>query len=187
MGKGIPHMATGTRRSRKVHAVDRGCLTGYGKTAAEAKADLNQKIDRAVDGGYSPFMVSYGSYSALCHREPHGWSYILLDPARIETVTRPGVRSLFGSSGYYDTRKACEDMAAFHVLDLGSGPEEFHSDLDIPEWLTDPARRDTLLGNARFRRAWLWAKENAPDGIDPEDSNQLHRWGCEHSRDPQFA
>lgn len=157
--------------------VERGRLTGQGKTVAEAKQDLNRQIDELVTGSYQPVLVNYGPYTAIVYRSIDGWQYRL-----VHEIT-PGIREInYGT--IYDSKDAAIQGAAFHVLDIGSDIEEFHKDEDIPDWLTDKGKRDTVLSNARFHRAYKWAKGNKPDGID--DDNKWHRWACDHSRDEQF-
>lgn len=163
----------------KVKSVSCGVLAAEGETVAEARETLAVMVEDALSGDYRPFFVAYGNYTAVVYREPTGWHYRLL-----ANGVQPGVSRL-GFGTFYETREKAIVAAAFHVLDLGSGDEEFHSDDDIPNWLTERRERDVLLHNARFRRAYRWVKANQPDGRD--NDHLWHEWAGWHSHDSQFA
>jgi hypothetical protein len=170
-------MATTTRRT--VKTVERGMLDGKGETLTAAKRDLGDRIDEALTGSYDPAIVGYGAYEAVCYRRPDGWWYKMIE--RSDPSWR-GVRDISGGGGY-PTREQCVQAAAFHVLDIGAGPDEFHQDSDIPDFLTSSGLRRDLLGNQRFRRAWRYARDNGLGATDHE----WHGWACDNSRDPRFS
>lgn len=157
--------------------VECGVLIGYGTTVKEAKIDLDRRIKAALTGRYHPVVISYGAYSAIVYREPEFWTYKMCEKSKI---TQDGVHHIEWGSSYVTQEEAIE-AAAFHVVDLE--PADFHQDSDIPEWVTKHQHRQTILSNARFRRAYAFAQEKYPD----LSHNEWHRWGCEHSRDAAFA
>lgn len=172
-------MATTTRRAK---TVEQGMLTGQGATVTEAKASLKAKVEAALTGSYEPATVTHGAYTAIVFRQPDGWYYKL----RVSVdYTVSGILTVYASNSGEADRDASIQRAASHVIDIGSGDDEIHGDGDIPAWLTNVDYRRTILGNARFRRAWRWAKENKPEGLDTD--HEWHRWACHNDRDPRFA
>ncbi len=169
------------RKGHKLHYADRGSLNGIGKTITEAKANLNGKVDAALEGSYHPALVNFGQWSALVYRDPHGWNYKILQ--RPDMVADGIIDVRFGSCGFTSLGQATQAAAA-HVLDLDSR-EDFHVDSDIPTWLTDPSDRRDLLYKGRFQRAYAWAKANMPEIAD--NDHLLHAWACDNDRDPRFA
>lgn len=161
----------------RTKTVERGMLTGTGETTTEAKENLSKQIDSALTGRYEPFVVSYGIYSAIVYRAPDGWKYRMLNDA-----SKPGIHDV-GFGMHEGDRDTVIQHAASHVIDVGSNDDEFHKDEDIPSWLTDKHARSTILGNARFRRAYRYNKETYPGGCD----SYWHRWACENANDPRFA
>ena len=157
--------------------VECGVVVGYGTTIKEAKVDLDRRIKAALTGRYHPVVVSYGDYSAIVYREPECWTYKICEKSK---MAQDGIHHIEWG-GSYATQQEAIEAAAFHVVDLGQG--DFHQDSDIPEWVTSKNHRQTILGNARFRRAYYFAKQKYPD----LSRDELHRWGCEHSRDAAFA
>jgi hypothetical protein len=171
-------MATTTRR--KVKTVERGMLEGKGDTLTAAKRDLGDRIDEALTGSYDPAIVGYGTYEAVCYRRPNAWWYKMVER---QGVSWHGVHYISGGGGGYPTQDECVQAAAFHVLDIGAGPDEFHQDADIPEFLTVPRLREQILSNQRWRRAWRYARDNGLGATDHE----WHGWACHNSRDPRFS
>jgi hypothetical protein len=169
----------GTMAGRRVRGLERGRLTGAGATVKEARVDLEAKVDAALAGSYDPVLISCGAYMAVIWRAPDGWYYRLREFADVRAT---GLHEVAGG-GNYDDRESCVQAAAFHVLDIGSGPDDFHVDADIPAFLAHPGKRSTLLSNARFHRAYAHARAN---GLGAGDDD-WHRWACDHSRDPEFS
>jgi hypothetical protein len=170
-------MATTTRR--KVKTVERGMLEGKGETITAARRDLDAQIEAALTGSYDPAIVGYGAYEAVCYRRPDGWWYKMVERADPYWC---GVRDISGG-GCYPMREQCVQAAAFHVLDIGAGSDEFHRDADIPDFLTVPRLREQILSNQRWRRAWRYARDNGLGATDHE----WHGWACHNSRDPRFS
>lgn len=168
----------GIRRAVKTHEAERGNLTGRGPTKAEAKADLESRIDAALSGDYDPAIVRHGDRAALIYRETDGWRYKMLDIASIPA----GLSDAHARNGA-DTKTECVQSAAFHVIQIGSDIDSIRTDDDIPAVLADPGKRADILSCFRFYRAYRHAKNTMPDL--PEW--QWHQWAGQHSRDDQFA
>ena len=157
--------------------VSRGDLTGTGKTVADAKKDLERRIDEALTGDYDPIIVNYNGCSCIVYRCQYGW---VKKNLTTEKMTENG----FVDTNYscsYNSKDEAVQAAAYHVLSSGSKLDEFHKDEDIPAFLTDPRRRRDLLSTARFQRAYAWVMSNPTEGV-----TDLHRWACEHNNDPRF-
>lgn len=168
-----------TKRAKTVY-VERGQLTGQGETKTEAKADLDGKIEAALKGPYNIRIVNYGLYSAIVYRQPSGWCYKML---LTENMVKPGIVEVDYTS-LYDSEAEAMQAASFHVLDLG-GPDEWRKNEDIPLFLMGADKRACVLSNARFRRAYAWAKENKPEGRD--NDHLWHEWASWNCRNPEFA
>ena len=71
----------------KIQEVDVGGVTGQGRTKTEARADAEAKIERWLEGDYTPIYLSCQGVQALVWREPQlGWMYSLLRPERVEVA-----------------------------------------------------------------------------------------------------
>lgn len=170
---------------QKIKTAGRGEVRAEGATQKEANEKLEKEIDRITTGTYEPRMVSYGQYTALVFRTLDGWTYKLLDRHGAETF-KAGPVTVWGGQSANPNLDAVMQDAAFHVLDIGGGREEFHTDADIPAWLTDKDKRSTILSNARFQRAYTWAKQNKPEGTEGPE-HLIHRWACDHAHEARFA
>lgn len=68
-------------KAKKHVVIDLYGMEGYGSTKAEAKADAEQKLQRATDGFYSPRLYRFHSeYIGLVYRNLNGWHYTYLRP-----------------------------------------------------------------------------------------------------------
>lgn len=174
-----------TMRRTKMKEASQGDFTAQGLTVAEAKANLTEMVTSAIEGTYAPAIVSHGDYSALVTRTPHGWEYRLF--CSIDRPINPdGIAdtccgtSMLGNV----TRSQAIQSAAGHVVNLDS--VDYHTEDQLPTFLTNPKERENVLSCRRFNRAYRWAKANRPDGIGNEDWS-FHRWASHNMKNPEFA
>lgn len=171
---------TTRRRKTKTYGISRGALRGTGESAADAKADLTRQIDAALEGSYSPAIVSFDGQTIVVYREPQGWVYKRFDS---QEITNSGVTDVRWNSCGASPRDAMVQQAAHHVISLSRQSADFHTDADIPGFLTDVELRRSLIGNARFQMAYRFIKESEPNKGDSE----WHYWACNHCNDEQFC
>ena len=152
--------------------VSRGCLTGEGATAKEAKDNLSSLVDAALEGSYTPLLLNYNGQSAIVYRDPVGWSYSLL------YLSEDG-KSQQRCSLFIGARQECIQRAAFHIIQNGCDIDAIRSDADLPSWLEDRSRRSDLVSWCRWQRAAKHAQQAGE--VD------VHKWACDHSHDAQFA
>jgi len=126
----------------------------------------------ALEGSYSPVLLSYKGQHAIAHRCPVGWSYSLInvsDDGKHET----------GCTMFVGTKEAAVNSAAFHIIQNACDVFAIRSDSDLPTWLTDRSKRSDLVSWCRWQRAAAYAqKNNEPD---------VHKWACDHHYEARFA
>jgi hypothetical protein len=170
---------TTRRRKTKTYGISKGLLHGTGESATEAKADLNRQVDAALEGSYSPAIVTFDGQTIVVYREPQGWVYKRFDSGEI---TGEGITDVRWMSCGTHSRDDMIQQAAHHVISLSSQSTEYRTDADIPAFLTNTELRRSLITNARFQRAYRFAKESRPD----KDSGDWHYWACSNCNDEQF-
>jgi hypothetical protein len=152
--------------------VSRGCLTGEGSTVKEAKDSLSSLTDAALEGSYTPVLLSYNGQHAMVYRCPVGWSYSLLN------LSENG-KSAERCSVFVGTQWDCIQHAAFHIIQNGCDVQAIRSEADLPDWLEDCFRRSDLVSWCRWQRAAQFAQNTG----EPD----VHKWACDHHYDAQFA
>jgi hypothetical protein len=54
-------------------------MDGDGPTVKEAKRDATRKIEKVLDGAYSPVLISGRTIIGIVFRTPHGWWYKIVE------------------------------------------------------------------------------------------------------------
>jgi hypothetical protein len=163
-------------KSLTKHEAQRGWLKGYGPTKAEAKQSLEAAVDRALKGSYSPVLVRCGPITIMVWRDPTGFQYSIMHDSANDGIHEPS-----GCAIGFESMGEAIRSAASHAFSIGVDLTTVRTDSDIPLWVEGTDRRDNIIGLGRFQRAYRWAKQNQPDGIQPDNDNDLHRWACDHS------
>jgi hypothetical protein len=149
-------------------------VEGTGKTVTAAKADAGRKIESALEGSYSPMLVSWRGQSAVVYRTPDGWGYALVNS------DRDGVHSPCTNTSHADRADAiasAKQHVAMNAYDWRTdGPSVdcplFTDGLPLKWW------RDRTASDHRFQSRYASAKllgytdsqchEYACGGYDPE-------------------
>jgi hypothetical protein len=161
--------------AKQLKTVKRGMLEASAASVRDAKQQLEDAVDAALQGDYEPRLVAYGPYAAFVYRTPHGWAYRIVTPAN-------GIQTVYACSGPTPDLDSVTQDAAFHVIDIGAKEDEFHSADDVPGFLTNERLRRTVVSNQRFRRAYAWYAKNHTEA----HSQACHQWACENSQDERF-
>lgn len=91
----------------------RGNLSGEGPTENDARYNLDNKIDAALESYYTPSIIRYGRYLAFLYRTLNGWAYKLLD---LEGNT--GIDDVGGCCMEKPDREEVEQDVAQYVINL---------------------------------------------------------------------
>lgn len=145
--------------------VDYYGVPGTGRTVTEAKKDAGRKIEKAL--AFRPRVYSYRGWSVAISYEPDGASYILIHPDR---------------DGRQDsTCFTNQDDVVWHALHHLFQIARKDGEYEVPDWVPLPKDQVKRLvadwySDDGFQRAFRHIKAEHPDW----DSNQCHRWGCDH-------
>lgn len=103
-------------------------MPGDGRTVTDAKKDAARKIEKALDGHYTPTMMRAGDLIGFIWREPmQGYHYKIVRP---DTENGALFGNATGTGEESDTRRAC---ARHMAQNLGSyaGLERYLSPADV--------------------------------------------------------
>lgn len=101
--------------SRRITEVTRGSLAGHGPNKTTAKADLEERIDKALDGSYTPRLIRVHGQTALVWRELDGWSYRIISLVRVNS---DHAGYLHGNGGHAKSLAEAERQARFHLAQV---------------------------------------------------------------------
>jgi len=160
----------------KIQEVDVGGVTGQGRTKTEARADAHAKIERWLEGDYSPVHLSCQGVQALVWREPRlGWMYRILRPERVE-VAREWCEQLHGiSSGAQTTSKQKTDTlrrARLHMAQNIFRPDKFTG---LKAILNEADRREHASWVVWQYNYQAWKDAGASD-TNAHERASYHRW-----------
>lgn len=148
-------------------------IEGSGKNVTEAKKDAGRKIEKALEGSYTPRLLTHRGHAILVYREPHGWcSATIADPdSSGATVVREGPVSSGSCHPEADVLK----WALEHLAQLGWQAAD---GVQPPEFLKDRVSRSSFKTWAEFQ---LRYQEAIRRGMG---SNDAHSYA---GRNPQRA
>ena len=88
----------GRTKTGKIVEVWHGGMTAHGRNITTARTNLAEKIDRALEGSYTPILVHVADspLSALVWRDLHGWQYTVIGTSEKESGET--VSMMYGSS-----------------------------------------------------------------------------------------
>lgn len=118
-------------------------MDGEGRNVTEAKKDAGRKIEEALHGNYTPFVLARDGVAFVAHRNPQGWGY---------TIFRDDESG--GSSYCSDTREGTIRCMRSHAAQYfaDSTPDYGASYIENAE---DLHAHISLINWHRGYRAWL--------------------------------
>jgi hypothetical protein len=144
-------------RKPKVHRVNYLGMDGTGQTAKDAKADAARKIETAMEGSYTPIVLTAGGETIVCYREPaYGWSYSFVRNGRLSG----------GCSGNYD-RETVEKTARRHLGANATNWRTYFGPDDVDSIVEDPADRKDIASGCSWQRKYHAAREA---GLDDDNA-----------------
>ena len=111
-------------------------MDGTGRNITEAKRDAGSKLERAMDGSYSPVILRHRGTTCMIWREPTGWEY------RISRGEDRQYESLSGQTSACDSRDEAIREAIRHLC------------LTVFDWRTDSDDAPELMTNREDRREY---------------------------------
>jgi hypothetical protein len=125
-------------------------VEGTGRTVTEAKKDAGKKIEKALEGSYTPQILAWRGYVALVYRDMQGWqSRLIMDPER-GVIDGP-----VHGSHYGDEIKEAVDAANSNLAQLGWKPEDC---LECPSILTTREQQSDFRHWCKFQLRYKAAK-----------------------------
>ena len=144
-------------------------MDGEGATLKEAKADAARKVERALEGSYTPEMIRFDDWAVLLWREPFGWHYKLIG-------------GVCAGNLYGCTRGDHDEVREYAIYHLVSATYNPHDDASVERALAYLGTHGTLAHIAnlktdvRFQRAYRQLRDA---GVPESD---CHRQVCEAMR-----
>jgi len=107
----------GRTKTGKIVEVWHGGVTAQGRNVTTARANLAEKIDRALEGSYTPILVHVADspLSALVWRDLHGWQYTITGLSEKPTGERVSMLNGSTSEGPDATMEQVELAARRHL------------------------------------------------------------------------
>lgn len=129
-------------------------MAGEGRTVTEAKKDAARRIEKAMEGSYSPIVLTAGEWQALMYRRPDcGWSHAIISGPDRE---RKEMQHLYGSPA--GSQKDCEAQCRKHLGDLATDWRTCLTVDDVHPIVTDQSARRDILRSCEFTRRYRFAE-----------------------------
>lgn len=164
MTTGLAYLGSRVQLSRSTFTRDReascGDLSAIGKTIAEAKANLAERIEYALTGSYEPIVIMHGEYVAIAHRT--------LDGQWVSYIRRGNERQ--GCTSYGNYRESSENAED----DLRKTFAQYLDGLGIDGGaVIRPWHREDLNSYRAWQAAWRIARMDGAE--DPRTFADSHR------------
>lgn len=157
-----------TKRTKTFYK-SRGFLVGTGKTAAEAKTDLERQIDWACSHASSIIESRFGFLIAIS-ASPTGWQYCLFNPADLDHGQQKHPTCCYGQTEYTDVLLSARSHAAQNAWT--------HECLNDAEFVAmaglNADKAEELTGWINWQRNYRAAKNAGMS--DDEAFNHAHGW-----------
>jgi hypothetical protein len=148
-------------RKPKVHHVNYLGMDGTGQTVKDAKADAAQKIEAAMEGSYTPIVLTAGGETIICYREPtYGWSYSFVRNGELSGSSIMGDRS----------RTYTERSARRHLGGIATDWRTCFGPDDVDSIVLDPADRKDIAEGCSWQRKYHAAREA---GLDDDNARKF--------------
>lgn len=122
-------------------------MPGEGRTVKEAKQDAGARIEKALDGDYSPILVQWNGLVCVAYRHPmHGWGYRFIHE---ETP----VQYVSHCSSGFDGREECTHRMLVHIADVTHRRGDVEADALIDCSALPTRRREEAKSEIRKRFA----------------------------------
>jgi hypothetical protein len=145
--------------------VSLGHFTGTGRTLKDARADLEQQLEAAITGDYTPEIIRWRKQTIIVYRDPQfGWVHRRIDYAY----------NGHSSSGWDDDREEAISQAAYNVVQNQWTPED---GIDAPAIMVEYCPEHLVQEFESWAQWQLYAAEGR-DIHGLTDHNDIHAYAC---------
>lgn len=123
-------------------------MSGTGRNVTEAKRDAGRRIEKAMNGDYTPFILQAGDETIVGHRDPRfEWEYAFV---------RDG--QLSGGSTCIGGRDECERRARRHLGDIATDWRTCLTPADVHPIVLDADDRKDVAQRCQWQRDYHAAR-----------------------------